>query len=135
MQLVGEVIVKVPHHVQKTQRDAMHHLPGGPPTPGSCSSSALPPQPRNSQLLQREDVLVPGVSGRQILHGVEMTTGAQHLGHMGAEVLQDSGEQRRKDDAAVLIISSLYLRGHQNKTEKLLILLLISSIFLCLIIV
>lgn len=88
VQLVGEVVVEVPHHVQEAQRNAMHHLPGGPPDPGSRSGSAL-----TLHVLQGEDVLVPGVSSRQVLHGVEMTTGAQHLGHVGAEVLQDSGTQ------------------------------------------
>lgn len=89
VQLVGEVVVKVPHHVQKTQRNAMHHLPGGPPDPGSGSGSG---SGSALHVLQGEDVLVPGVSSRQVLHSVEMTTGAQHLGHVGAEVLQDSGE-------------------------------------------
>lgn len=104
VQFVGEVVVKVPHHVQKTQRDAMHHLPGGPPPAGSLSGLTLTLQPRNNHLLQGEDVLVPGVSGRQVLHSVEVTAGAQHLGHVGAEVLQDSGGQRRTDEGAVAVL-------------------------------
>lgn len=100
VQLVGEVVVKVPHHVEKTQCNAMHHLPGGPRGPVSARSSAprsaprsaLPPRPGHRHLLQGEDVLVPGVSGRQVLHGVEVAAGAQHLGHVGAEILQDSGD-------------------------------------------
>lgn len=91
VELVGEVVVKVPHHVQKTQRDAMNHLPGGPPA--ARSGSVLSPQPGNGHLVQGEDVLVPGVSSRQILHSIEVTTGTQNLGHVGAEVLQDSGEE------------------------------------------
>lgn len=93
VQLVGEVVVKVPHHVEKTQCNAMHHLPGGPRRPVSAPSSALPLQPGRRHLLQGEDVLVPGVSGRQVLHGVEVAAGAQHLGHVGAEILQDSGDR------------------------------------------
>lgn len=89
VELVGEVVVKVPHHVQKTQRDAMNHLPGGPPAAGS--GPVLSPQPGDGHLVQGEDVLVPGVSSRQILHSVEVTAGAQHLGDVAAEVLQDSG--------------------------------------------
>lgn len=88
VQLVSEVVLKVPHHVQEAQRDAVHHLPGGPPP------SAWVLQPRNRHLLQGEDVLVPGVSSRQELHGVEVAAGAQHFGHVAAEILQDSGQKR-----------------------------------------
>lgn len=104
VQLVGEVVVKVPHHVEKTQCNAMHHLPGGPrrpvSAPSSAPGSALPLQPGRCHLLQGEDVLVPGVSGRQVLHGVEVAAGAQHLGHVGAEILQDSGDGGSRADEA-----------------------------------
>lgn len=96
---MGEVVVKVPHHVQEAQRDAVHHLPGRPP--GSGSGLALILNPRNSHIIQGEDVLVPGVPGREVLHGVEMTAGAQHLSHVGAEVLQDSGEHRGTESRSV----------------------------------
>lgn len=74
----------------------MDHLPGGPPAVGPGSVLTL--QPGNGHFVQGEDVLVPGVSSRQILHSIEMTAGAQNLGHVGAEVLQDSGEERRVDE-------------------------------------
>lgn len=86
VQLVGKVVVEVAHHVQEAQRDALHLLPGAPPGP----------RPGDLHPLQREDVLVPGVAGREVLHGVEVSAGAQHLGHMGAEVLQDSAGPRRE---------------------------------------
>lgn len=88
---MGEVVLKVPHHVQEADGDAVDHLPGGPPL--RDPSLVLIPRPGNGHLIQGEDVLVPGVSGRQVLHSVEVTAGAQHLGHVCAEVLQDSGRR------------------------------------------
>lgn len=84
MQFVSEVVVEVPDHVHEAQRDPMHHQPGAPPTRTSGVTR---------HLVHGEQVLVPGVSGRQELHGVEMAAGAQNLGHMGAEVLQNSGPE------------------------------------------
>lgn len=58
---MGEVIVKVPHHVQEAQRDAVHHLSGLPP--GSVSAFTLILTLRNGHVMQGKDVLVPGVPG------------------------------------------------------------------------
>lgn len=91
VELVGEVVVKVGHHVQEAQGNPMDHLSGGPPVqkPGSVWS-------RDNHLLQGEDVLVPGVSSRQELHRVEVTTGTQNLGHMDTEALQNPGEDQQQ---------------------------------------
>lgn len=87
---MGEAVVKVRHHVQETQRDSMDHLPGRPPAPAPGLVGTL--ESVNRHLIKGEDVLVPGVSSRQVLHGVEMTTGTQNFGHMGTEILQNAGE-------------------------------------------
>lgn len=98
VKFVSEVVVKVPNHVQKAQRDAVNHLPGSPPPCGPGRVRTL--RPRSGNLLQGEDVLVPGVACRQVLHSVEVTARAQHFGHVGAEVLEDSEESRCRDEGS-----------------------------------
>ncbi|KAG7222965.1 hypothetical protein INR49_029187 [Caranx melampygus] len=88
VQFVSEVVVKVPNHVQKAQRNTVNHLPGGPPAIGS--SWVLTLRPRNSNLLEGKDVLVPGVTCREVLHGIEVTAGAQHFGYSGQRAVTSS---------------------------------------------
>lgn len=87
VQPVGEVMLKVPHQVQEAQRNVIGCLPGAPPSG--------PAPGWHHHLLQGEDILVPGAAGRQVLHGVEVSAGAQDLGHVAAQVLQDpAGDSR-----------------------------------------
>lgn len=84
VQPVCEIVLKVPHQVQEAQCDVIGCLPGVGPTLRWCHD-----------LLKGEDVLVPGTAGRQVLHGVEVSAGAQNLRHMTAQVLQDpTGDSR-----------------------------------------
>lgn len=75
VEAVGEVIVKMAHHVQEAEGDV---------------TDGLGLAPLVSSVIQGEESCVVGTASRQVLYCVEVATGAQHRQDMVAQVLQET---------------------------------------------
>lgn len=81
VEAVGEVVVKMAHHVQEAERHVADGLGLAPATRGATRGP-----------VKREEGPVAGAAGRQVLHGVEVAAGAQHGQGVPAEVPQQAQE-------------------------------------------